>query len=294
MSLKRTEVKLIHLDYLEPNPYQPRQEFNDEELNELAESIKKNGLLQKITVLPKVDDEFNIIPDKYYILAGERRVRAYKLLYKSTGEREYSAIEALVDNIGKLDPENYRARLMISSLAENLNRKDLTPVEKAEAIKKIQKETGQTYKQIGVQLGYKESYIKKIVSITNKLTDKQKEKVKKEKLGGDKIAEMTKKNSKRLPAGNLSKNKENLNKINTLKKAIEEKEKEVGELRKKLGQARINFKSNEFKNSFLEELKNNEEDFTRDILAPIIKEYVKDNKSKARDFVLALGEELGL
>ena len=65
------ESKMISIDLVEPNPYQPRLEFNDDALMDLAQSIRENGLIQPLTVRE--------VDGKYQIVAGERRFRAMKL-----------------------------------------------------------------------------------------------------------------------------------------------------------------------------------------------------------------------
>ena len=65
------ESKIVSIEEIQPNPYQPRLEFNDEALMELAQSIRENGLIQPITVRE--------CEDGYQIVAGERRYRAMKL-----------------------------------------------------------------------------------------------------------------------------------------------------------------------------------------------------------------------
>ena len=65
------ETKMVTIDQIEPNPYQPRIEFNDEALMELAQSIRENGLIQPISVRKTENG--------YQIIAGERRYRAMKM-----------------------------------------------------------------------------------------------------------------------------------------------------------------------------------------------------------------------
>jgi len=105
--------KLIPIDEIVPNPNQPRRRFSEEELKELAESIKEFGVLQPIIVREK--------DGKYEIVAGERRWRAAKMA-------GLSRIPAVVKEVS--DEE-----MMILSLVENLQREDLNPVERARAIK---------------------------------------------------------------------------------------------------------------------------------------------------------------
>ena len=97
----------ISLEEIKKNPYQPRTYFNEEKLNELKESIEKNGLLQPIIVKKAVKG--------YYIIAGERRYRAFELL----GKKEIPAI------IKEMTDEE----MMIFAVLENLQREDLSALE---------------------------------------------------------------------------------------------------------------------------------------------------------------------
>ena len=104
------EIRQIPLLAIKPDPSQPRKEFDDEELQELAQSIRRNGLLNPITVKTNGDGE-------YIIIAGERRYRAHQILDAET-------IECIVYN-GSNGKE--------LQLVENINRKDLNYMELAEA-----------------------------------------------------------------------------------------------------------------------------------------------------------------
>ena len=103
-----------------PNPDQPRKEFDEESLAELAESIRRNGVLQPILVRPAAHG-------KYIIIAGERRWRASRLAEKDTIPAVISAAD-----------EALAAEL---ALIENLQREDLNPVEEAEGFRAL----GETY-----------------------------------------------------------------------------------------------------------------------------------------------------
>jgi len=104
------EIRQIPLLAIKPDPYQPRKEFDGEELQELAQSIHRNGLLNPITVKTEGDGE-------YIIIAGERRYRAHQILDTET-------IECIVYN-GSNGKE--------LQLVENINRKDLNYMELAGA-----------------------------------------------------------------------------------------------------------------------------------------------------------------
>lgn len=115
--LRRKQGKLqsIATELIVPNPFQPRREFDPEELSALAESIRENGLIQPISVR-KINGGFELI-------AGERRLRACKI----AGRQK---IEAIVYDISDGDSA-------VWALIENLQRSDLDPFEEAEAMAKL-------------------------------------------------------------------------------------------------------------------------------------------------------------
>lgn len=136
------EIQELPLDQIMPNRYQPRREFADWELAELAESIKQNGLLQPILVRRKGDGFFETI-------AGERRLRAAKL----AGLR---SIPAIVRN--STDEQS-----MELALVENLQRKDLNPMEAARAYHRLINEFAFTQDTVAQRLGKDRSSIANIV-----------------------------------------------------------------------------------------------------------------------------------
>lgn len=111
----RYHVKLS-VDEIGPNPYQPRRFFPQQELEELAASISEVGLLQPISVRQ--------VHDRYQIIAGERRWRAYKLLGRPT-------IEALVIPVEESD-------MAVLALVENMDRMDLSDYEIGKALRQIE------------------------------------------------------------------------------------------------------------------------------------------------------------
>ena len=121
----------IRLSDIEPNPRQPRQEFDPIALEELAQSIRENGVITPIT-LRKTGDT-------YQIIAGERRWRASRL----AGLTEIPAIVLDVD-------ENTAYAL---ALIENLQREDLNPMEEAEGYRRLTQELGLTQEQAAQRVG---------------------------------------------------------------------------------------------------------------------------------------------
>ena len=111
------EVSNIPVDTLDPNPYQPRKQFDPERLRELGESIERHGLLQPVVVVRW--------EDRYILVAGERRLRAHKLLEKET-------IRAIVADV---DFDELRMREL--ALVENIQRENLNPVELANSYNEL-------------------------------------------------------------------------------------------------------------------------------------------------------------
>ena len=127
----------IALDEIKKNPYQPRTYFNEEKLNELKESIEKNGLLQPIIVKKAVKG--------YYIIAGERRYRAFELL----GRKEIpSIVKEMTDE-----------EMMVFAVLENLQREDLSALEESESYKNLMDKMSLTQEELAKKLGKSRPYI---------------------------------------------------------------------------------------------------------------------------------------
>ncbi len=123
--------QVVNIDLIVPNPYQPRKEFSDEKLNELAESIRIHGVIQPLLVR-----EYQ---SKYQLIAGERRLRASKLV----GLTEVPiVIREMTDQI-----------MMEVALVENLQREDLNPIEEAEAYRRLMDEFKLTQDEIAKRVG---------------------------------------------------------------------------------------------------------------------------------------------
>lgn len=124
-------IKEINIDEITPNPYQPRKNFNEDSINELAISIKNHGLLQPIVVIDadelcekaKENGEVLEKTTKYFLIAGERRLRAFKTLKETK-------IRAIIANI-----DSGKTREL--ALLENIQREDLNPIELALAYKEL-------------------------------------------------------------------------------------------------------------------------------------------------------------
>jgi ParB family chromosome partitioning protein len=125
-------VSRIALDQIDENPYQTRRQFDQKGLEELAESIRANGIVQPIVVRPSSSS-------RYTLILGERRCRAAKLAGEST-------IPAIVRQVS-----NEQAAEM--TVVENLQRQDLNCLEQAHAFARLSREFGLTQEQIGQKTG---------------------------------------------------------------------------------------------------------------------------------------------
>ena len=125
-------LKQLPLHKIEPNPNQPRQDFDEEELSELSESIRTHGVIQPLTVRE--------MPSGYYqIIAGERRWRASRL----AGLDEIPAVVIEADD----------KKAMELALIENLQRSDLNPVEEANGYDALIREYGLTQEEAAERVG---------------------------------------------------------------------------------------------------------------------------------------------
>lgn len=131
------EIEDLHLAEVRPNPYQPRKNFDEKKLAELAESIKENGVLQPIIVRRSVGG--------YEIIAGERRCRASELAGQAT-------IPAIIRQFDE-------SQMMEVAILENLQREDLTPLEEAQAYEMLQKNLGLTQEEVSKKMGKSRPYI---------------------------------------------------------------------------------------------------------------------------------------
>lgn len=134
-----TPAPLVHVSIqrVRPNPFQPRQHFPEEELEELAQSIRQQGLLQPVLLRP--------VDGGYELVAGERRFRAAQ----RAGLSEIPAVVREVDDRTALE----------LALIENLQRTDLDPIEEARAYERLSRQFGLTQEEIAARVGKHRSTI---------------------------------------------------------------------------------------------------------------------------------------
>lgn len=134
----------ISIDEISPNPWQPRRDFDEESLNVLASSIRENGLIQPVVVRKKKDGT-------YELAAGERRWRAAKM-----------AGLTVIPAISKEYDDRSMAEM---ALVENLQRKDLNPVDEGMAYRKLMDEYGLTQENISKKVGKSRPYVANMVRL---------------------------------------------------------------------------------------------------------------------------------
>ncbi len=138
-------IKLVPIDRIRAGIYQPRKNFDQNDLNELAESIKESGLIQPIILRKAGEDE------DYEIIAGERRFRAAQI----AGLKNISAIVKKINNHEALE----------LAIVENVQRSDLSLIEEAEGYKQLIQEFSYTQDQIAKRVGKSRSHVTNLLRL---------------------------------------------------------------------------------------------------------------------------------
>lgn len=131
------------IDLIEPNPYQPRMHIDPSELIQIADSIRELGIVQPLIITRKKGTE------KFYLIAGERRLRASQL----------AGLKTVPVVIKDSSPQE----MLELAIVENVQRQDLNPIEEASAYKQMQDEFGMSHDEIAKRVGFNR------VTITNKI-----------------------------------------------------------------------------------------------------------------------------
>lgn len=147
IDVSRSEDNILEIDIneIEPNNAQPRKKFDEEKMQQLAESIKEHGIVQPVLV--KKEGGF------YKLVAGERRWRAARM--------------AGIKTIPAIVREFTDTEVMEISLIENIQREDLNPIEEADAYKKLMDEFGMTQEKIAERVGKSRSAIANTLRLVN-------------------------------------------------------------------------------------------------------------------------------
>ncbi|QIA28114.1 ParB/RepB/Spo0J family partition protein [Thermaerobacter sp. PB12/4term] len=137
------QVEQVPVDRIQPNPYQPRRQFDPDALAELVESVRQHGIVQPLLLRPEGDG--------YRLVAGERRWRAAQAAGLETVPavvREFSDVE-----------------MMEIALVENLQREDLNPIEEAQGYRMLCEELGLTQEQVSQRVGKSRSHIANLMRL---------------------------------------------------------------------------------------------------------------------------------
>ena len=143
IDIEKEEVIDIELKNIVPNPFQPRRHFDEDALNELAESIRINGVLQPVIVKK--------VSNGYMLVTGERRCRASEIA-------GFTTVPAIIRDYNN----QYLAEL---ALLENIQREDLTIVEEAQAYQNAIKSMNLTHLELATKIGKSRSYVSNALGI---------------------------------------------------------------------------------------------------------------------------------
>jgi ParB family chromosome partitioning protein len=142
-SLDAIELVQIAVDQVDPNPFQPRRQFNPEEITSLADSLRQHGMLQPILV--------RAVGTRYQLIAGERRLRA--------------SIEAKLHEIPARVIDLDDQRVFEVAMVENLQREDLNAVDKANAFRDYLAHYGGTQEELASRLGLDRSTVSNLIRL---------------------------------------------------------------------------------------------------------------------------------
>jgi ParB family chromosome partitioning protein len=138
----------VEVEKIRPNPFQPRTEFNEHKLADLADSIRQYGVLQPLVVTRhEVEKEDGGLATTYELIAGERRLRASKI----AGLSQVPVIIRTSDETDKMKLE--------LAIIENLQREDLNPIDRAHAFRRLVDEFGLKHIEVGKKVGKSREYV---------------------------------------------------------------------------------------------------------------------------------------
>ncbi|MBX6311997.1 MAG: ParB/RepB/Spo0J family partition protein [Isosphaeraceae bacterium] len=142
-SLEAADLRHLPVDQIDPNPFQPRRQFDPAEIAALADSLRQHGMLQPILVRP--------VGDRYQLIAGERRLRA--------------SVEAQLHEVPARIMELDDQRVCELAMVENLQREDLNALEKARAFRSYLDTYGGTQEELAGRLGLDRSTVSNLLRL---------------------------------------------------------------------------------------------------------------------------------
>lgn len=154
MSFTGDSIFWVEVEKIVPNPYQPRREFNESKLSELAESIRMYGVLQPLTVTRKeVQREDGTFYSEYELIAGERRLRASKVA-------DLKQVPVIIR-----DGEQSEQEKLELAIIENLQREDLNAVDRALAFRQLADQFGLSHAKVAKKVGRSREYVSNTIRL---------------------------------------------------------------------------------------------------------------------------------
>jgi len=150
---KTTGITTIKVDHIKPNRFQPRKKFKQEKLQELANSLKENGIIQPIIVTKRDESQFELV-------AGQRRLEAAKLA-------DFDEIPVIIRSVSLKEQLQF-------AIIENVQREDLTAIEEAQAYQQLNTEFDLTHAQISEIVGKDRATITNLIRLLKLNDDIQK------------------------------------------------------------------------------------------------------------------------
>ncbi|HYF12774.1 MAG TPA: ParB/RepB/Spo0J family partition protein, partial [Candidatus Paceibacterota bacterium] len=144
----------VEVDKIKPNPFQPRKEFDEGKLQDLANSIRQYGVIQPLTVTRhEIQKEDGGLASEYELIAGERRLRAAKIA---------GIVQVPVLIRDSYDDDKTKLELAI---IENLQREDLNPIDRALAFHKLVKDFGFKHSEVATKVGKSREYVSNTIRL---------------------------------------------------------------------------------------------------------------------------------
>lgn len=153
-SIYNNSIFWVEVHKIKPNPYQPRKEFDELRLKDLADSVRQYGILQPLVVTRREVERDGGLSVEYELIAGERRLRAAKI----------AGLEQVPVVIRMGDEDTERAKLEIA-IIENVQREDLNPIDRARAFKQLIEDFGFKHHDVAQKISKSREYVSNTVRL---------------------------------------------------------------------------------------------------------------------------------